>query len=306
MTAKASWAMASRMRPAFPIALVLLLAGCGAGDKTVFSSRASPNGSLVAESVMIGDDGEAGGQLAIRAKGGTEWHVDLANTAPDLFMRWIDDRQLEVWSERQKLDLGNNNKIGDVRIVSKSFEFPKDVANAYRRIGLNARNVLVPAEKVVATFVDLTKGTARICVLTISTTPDPTYDTANVEITAIVNPTCNRSRPCAGISTRFSLEDDRRLNPQATLTSATVSDIPSNNRLPTGTGGTSIRGQFLEQSAETLVNDLKGSSITLDFSRNFFDQVIRYELPLSVAAAPIGQFGLCVGDADMLWMRHRP
>lgn len=305
LTAEASLNMTSRVRRAFPISLILLLAGCGAGDKTVFSSRTSPNGLLVAESVMIGD-GEAGGQLVIRARDGREWHVDLANTAPNLFMRWIDNQQLEVWSEPQKLDLGNNDPIGDVRIVPKSFEFPKDIANAYRRIGLNTRNVFVLAEKVAATFVDRTKGTARVCVLTIGTMPDPMYDTANVEITAVVNPACNRSRPCAGIYTRFFLGNDHRPSPQAALTSATISDIPSYNRLPTGAGGTSIRGEFLEQSAETLVNELKGSSITLDFSRNFFDQVIRYELPLSAAAEPIGQFGLCVGDADMLPLRDQP
>ena len=54
----------------------------------------------------------------------------------------------------------------------------------------------------------------------------------------------------------------------------------------------------------TLVDNLKGNSITLDFSRDFFDQVIKYDLPLSVIAAPIGEFEACLGDADILWLRH--
>jgi hypothetical protein len=249
-------------------------------------------------------DGEAGGQLVIRARDGTERHFDFADTAPGLFLRWIDDQQLEVWSERQKLDFGNSPRLGDVRIVAKSYEFPQDGARAYSRLGLNTRSIAVPAGNVVATFAKHTKGAARLCVLTIGTAPDPAYDTANVEITAFVNPVCNRARPCAGISTRFTLEDDRRTTPQVTLTSATISDIPSYNRLPTGADGTSIRGHFLEQSAVTLVDDLKGGFITLEFSRNFFNQVIRYDLPLSVALAPIGQFQVCLGDADMLWIRH--
>ena len=191
-------------------------------------------------------------------------------------------------------------------IVPKSYEFPQDVANAYSRLGLNTRSVAVPSGKVVVTFANQTKVAARLCVLTIGTAPDPAYDTANVEITAFVNPVCNRARPCAAISTRFTLEDDHRTTPQVTLTSATVSDIPSYNRLPTGADGTSIRGQFLETAAATLVDDLMGDFVTLDFSRNFFDEVIRYTLSLSAAVEPIGQFQFCLGNADMLWIRHGP
>lgn len=192
---------------------------------------------------MLGD-GETGGQLVIRARDGTERHFDFADTAPNLFLRWIDDQQLEVWSERQKLDFGKNPSLGDVRIVPKSYEFPQDGANAYSRLGLNTRSVAVPSGKVVVTFANQTKVAARLCVLTIGTAPDPAYDTANVEITAFVNPVCNRARPCAAISTRFTLEDEHRTTPQVTLTSATVSEIPSYNRLPTGADGTSIRGNF--------------------------------------------------------------
>ena len=84
------------------------------GRQDGVSSRASQTESLVAENVMIGD-GEPGGQLVIRARDGTERHFDFADTAPNLFLRWIDDQQLEVWSERQKLDFGKNPRLGDVR-----------------------------------------------------------------------------------------------------------------------------------------------------------------------------------------------
>jgi hypothetical protein len=90
------------------------------------------------------------------------------------------------------------------------------------------------------------------------------------------------------------------------LTSATVSSIPSYDRLPTGSGGTSVRGQFLEQSAVSLVEKIKSGSITLDFSRNFFDEVIIYALPLSAVAKPVSDFENCLEDADFLWLQHRP
>jgi hypothetical protein len=63
-------------------AFTLFIVGCGADGKTVFSSRVSPDGSRVAESVMVGD-GEEGGKLLIRAKDGSTWQIAFPKTAPD-------------------------------------------------------------------------------------------------------------------------------------------------------------------------------------------------------------------------------
>ncbi len=292
------------MRSLLAIA-AMFLSGCSYGE-TVFSSRSSPDGSLVAESVTIGD-GEAGGRLVIRAKDGSERHVDFAETAPDLFMLWRDDRHLEVWSERQAVDLKGADRVGEVNVVARSYDFPTDGATAYSRPGVPSRTVAVPAGEVVATFSwrPYENGNGRFCVLTLGTAADPSVDAASVEIEAGVTTSC-KPRPCSGIATRFTLADRRASGRQTMLTSASISDIPSANRLPTGDGGTSVRGQFLEQSAASLIEALKKPSVVLDFSRDFFDQVVKYDLPLWGVATPVNDFAQCVGDADMLWMLHRP
>ena len=272
----------------------------------MFSSRASPDGSFVAESVTIGD-GEAGGRLVIRAKDGSERHIDFAETEPGLFLRWWDDTHLELWSERRQVDLKGADHLGGVSIAARSYDFPTDGATAYGRPGLATHTIAVPAGEVAATFDrrPYANGNGHFCILALRTAADPSFDPAGVEITAGVTSTC-RPRPCAGIDTRFTLADGRDGSRQSVLTSATISDIPSYNRLPTGDGGTSVRGHFLEQAAESLVEDLAKPSVVLDFSRDLFDQVLRYDLQLSGVAAPVGEFERCVGDADMLWMRHRP
>ena len=251
------------MRSLLAIA-AMFLGGCSYGE-TVFSSRTSPDGSLVAESVMIGD-GEAGGRLVIRAKDGSERHVDLAYTA-STFLRWQDDRHLEVWSEGPPIDLKGVDRLGNVSLVPRSYEIPKNLALAYSLPGTASRTVVVPAAEVVATFSrrPYENGEGRICVLTLGTAPDPSFDAASVEITAGVTTSC-KPHPCSSIATRFSLADRRTSGRQTVLTSATVSDIPSYNRLPTGSDGTSIRGQVLEQSAATLIEALNKPSVVLDGS----------------------------------------
>jgi len=80
-----------------------------------------------------------------------------------------------------------------------------------------------------------------------------------VEISVGVSNSCkrDRDRQCAGISTRFRLRDRNGTVPQTMLTSATIADILSYNRIPEGGEGTTIRGQFLEQNAVALIEHLK-------------------------------------------------
>jgi hypothetical protein len=66
-----------------------------------------------------------------------------------------------------------------------------------------------------------------------------------------------------------------------------------------------IRGQFVEQNAVALMEQLKKPSIQIEYSRDFFGQVLNYEVPLTGHAEALGQFNACVGDADLLWTQHR-
>jgi hypothetical protein len=39
-------------------------------------------------------------------------------------------------------------------------------------------------------------------------------------------------------------------------------------------------------------------------SRDFFQQVIEYDVPLTGAAEGLEQFNACIGNADFLWLEH--
>jgi hypothetical protein len=108
------------------------------------------------------------------------------------------------------------------------------------------------------------------------------------------------------VSRRKSSSLGTQLQPgrQTILISATISDIPSYNRLPTGDQGTRVRGQFLKQNAAALIEQLKQPAIQIEYSRDFFQQVIKYDLPLTGAAEALQQFSACIGNADFLWLKH--
>ena len=88
------------------------------------------------------------------------------------------------------------------------------------------------------------------------------------------------------------------------LTSATIGDIPSYNRIPEGGEGTRVRGQFLEDNAVALMEQLKKPAVQIEYSRDFFDQVLRYDVPLTGHALQLGEFDACVGNADLAWVKH--
>ena len=130
--------------------MALLLAGCSPNER-VWSSRTSPDGSFLAVNLIIGDGVEAAGRLVIRAKDGLEHHIGFVNAA-DLFLKWRDDRHLELWTERQAVDLKGVDRLGEVNLIAKSYDFPMDVKTAYSRSGVTSRTVTVPVNEVVATF----------------------------------------------------------------------------------------------------------------------------------------------------------
>jgi hypothetical protein len=87
--------------------------------------------------------------------------------------------------------------------------------------------------------------------------------------------------------------------------SATIADIPSYNRIPEGDEGTRTRGQFLEDSAAALIEELKMPSIQIEYSHDFFDQVLKHDVPLTGHAQKLDAFNACIGNADLLWSSTR-
>jgi hypothetical protein len=196
--------------------------------------------------------------------------------------------------------------MGDVHIACKSYD-PYNSTDNHRGLGISAETIAVPPGNISVLFEQRPIENGTSCILSIETKQDPSYDSATAEITVGVSNSCkgDRNRPCAGISTRFSLNERQRTVPQIILTSVRIADIPSyTNRLPEGGEGKTIRGQFLEQNAVALIEHLKRPSIQIEYSRNFSDQVLKYDVPLTGHAKTLGEFDGCVGDADLLWRGH--
>jgi uncharacterized protein YceK len=289
--------------------MILLLSGCGSAAKEIFSSRTSPDGSKVAENIGLdGTDGGTG-RLVIRDTQSKVVHdLLLGHPAPDLFLKWLDSNNLEIWREGGPGEKEMPDQIGTVHVVRKFYLFPSSSTDTYKRPGLAIKRVTVPAENVSGTFEQHSdnvhlRNSARFCVLSIEIKPDLSYDAAKVEITVGMN-IDRKPRPSAGVGTDFTLGTQLQPGRQTILTSATISDIPSYNRLPTGDQGTRVRGQFLEQNAAALIEQLKQPAIQIEYSRDFFQQVIKYDLPLTGAAEALQQFSACIGNADFLWLKH--
>jgi len=288
-----------------PLLIALLLVGCD-DQVIVFSARTSPSGSMVAENALVDHGGPANGgtsHLIIRnARVKNSYDEELNEPAGDLFLRWIDKNHLEVWREGGLCDPPLPKTMGDAQIVCKSYD------PYTRRPGISAETIIVPAGNVSVLFEQRPIAKAgKSCVLSIETAHDPSYDAAKAEITVGVSNSCrsDRDRPCAGIDTRFSLSERQSTVPQTMLTSVNVVDIPTfTNRIPEGSEGAMIRGQFLEQNAVALLDHLKRPSIQIEYARNFFEQVLRYDVPLTGHAKALGEFDACIGNADLLWTQH--
>jgi hypothetical protein len=289
--------------------MLLLLTGCGSAAKWVFSSRTSPDGSKVAENIRLdGADGGTG-HLIIRDAQSNDVHdLLLGDPAPDLFIRWLDSNNLEIWREGGLSEKEMPDLIGNVHVARKFYAFPSSSTDTYKRPGLAIQRVNVPADNVRGTFGQHPDNvhfgnSARFCVLSIEIKPDASYDAAKVEITVGMN-IDRKPRPSAGVDTEFTLDAQLQPGRQTILTSATISDIPSYNRLPTGDQGTTVRGQFLEQNAAALIEQLKQPAIQIEYSRDFFQQVVKYDAPLTGASEAVEQFNACIGNADFLWLQH--
>jgi hypothetical protein len=295
-----------RIARATLVLVLLLLTQCNAsGERKVFSSRTSPDGAMVAENVIVDDSDGGSGHLVVRdRRSQKEYDQRLSEPAPDIFMRWIDDSELELWRDAAGGEIGKFDRLGDVRIVRKSYEFPHNSADTYPRSGPHAEAIAVPASKVLGIFKQRPTQHGKDCLLSIETAPDVSHDVATMEITVGVNANTKANRPSAGVSTRFSLGNRMQPSRQTMLTSATMSNIPSYNRLPEGAEGTMVRGQFLEQNAVALIEHLEQPAIEIAYSRDFFEEVRKYDLPLAGIANTLSEFHACIGNADLLWRDH--
>lgn len=269
----------------------------------VFSSAASPDNTFVAENAMANSENEVG-RISVRRLNGTiVYEARFPETLPSLFLRWIDDNHLLVLSNSQSPlpAKTQSRKEGSVE-VSYSTYVRFGAADASTAAKTHSALTLEPSS-VTATFDEKTASARplRQCSLNFAANDGKKYNGIGMTITAGVYP-CRfppslKGKICAGISSHFSVGQKIDRTAGDLLTSATVSEIPSYNELPDGAGYKAIRGQFLERSAELLIEALKKPSFDIDYNFDFDEQNIRYTIPAQAISAPLGEFLKCVGSA---------
>lgn len=286
------------------ITLLIPLAGCNINSETILSSRKSPDGAKVAANIIV-ESYEPTGRISIRNAYGYTYQMNFREPSASSFLIWSSDSRLEIWSEYNESVGQGDDTLGGVQIVYKQYEFPHNDSNTYGRSDLNIYTVKVENQDIIASFSSVEKENYKQCLLKIETVHNKEFSAASIEIDENITSKSGSVPPRAGISTLFSLQNNKNTNYQATLTSATVSDIPSYNRLPTGSEGNSVRGQFFDKGSVALIERLDDQYITLNFSQNFFERVINYQIPLQNVREKIVDFKKCGGNADLLRVEHR-
>jgi hypothetical protein len=143
----------------------------------------------------------------------------------------------------------------------------------------------------------------QTCRLSLQAKDGSLYDEIGADIEANVN-ACSLPMACPGIDTRFRIGHRVDGTFGKLLTSATISDIPSYNRLPDGFGYTTIRGQFGAANADKLVDELQKESFNLQYSINFDEATFSHEIPTQKIKRPVADFLSCTVGADFRWSRH--
>ena len=223
---------------------------------------------------------------------------------PELFMIWHDDRVLSLVRASNSSPLNGPSSYQGISIVYSTYQTPTIDDHPFRAAKISKKDLTVKSVDTSAEFVDERTKTGKRCILSISAKDGVINNKVGVRIDASINP-CNRAKDCAGLSSEFWVEKksgDREHH--LALTSATISDVPSYNHLPSGNQNSAVKGTFAQDSAVDLMNALGSELLNLQYSMNFFDFIISYNVETNQISTPINSFKACIGDGDFSWMIH--
>ena len=291
--------------------VVLLIRRYSSDNLELFSSNASPDGSLQAENFLVGDCAGAcaTGLIVIsNQNGGRSDKILLPEPMPGIFFRWIDNADLQIL-----YSIGNGSSGG--------LEVPAELngvhisAIPYQWLSAATANIQAAQKRTYefnesdleATFSSIPGPNATTCTLKISGNHGKEFERYGIEIDAHRS-NCyrakNKNLVCGGMKSRFWVSKQLSGNRQLILTSADVDGAKGYGVLPTGANHMAIRGQFLEERATRVMNLLKSGAVIVDYNFDFSNLSIQYLFPLLKLSLPISQFIGCVGDTDFQWVRH--
>jgi hypothetical protein len=272
----------------------------------VFSSSASPDKSLIAENAMQGDE-IAVGRVSVRDQKGTIVYETIFNeTLPDLFLKWTDNKHLLVFSNsRWPLPPIVKTRRDATVEVSYATYVQYGAANASKVARTHSILVLKPAD--ISAAFDMKSQSdpwARSCEFQLTGKDGKEFTEIGLTITATVYECAGSQdlveKHCGSIHSNFKVGQRIDGSENALLTSATVSEIPSYNELPSGAGYRAIRGQFLGATAPLLLQSLSNDIFYIDYNFDFDRRNIKYGVPAAEISEPLAKFKSCIGE-QVLW-----
>jgi hypothetical protein len=304
------WTCRSKRGVLYIVALLPCLLAASANsaglpaNPLLFSSATSPDGVWIAEN--FGTEGCCGGGFVLvhkisEASAPSDAAIFSPSPASDLFLIWRDDSTLSLVQDSNSEPLKGPSTYRGIAILYLKYQNKVNYDHFFGPANVSQKVVQLKNGNISAdTSVDTTKS-GRLCRLSLTAIDGTIYDKVGLHIVTSVNH-CNRSIDCAGISSEFWI--GKRIDGQQgiALTSATVSDIPSYNRLPTGDHNSAVRGSFGEGSAVDLVTALSSEMLDVQYSLNFFDAIISYRLETSQIASSIDSFKTCISGGDFNWI----
>ena len=277
----------------------------------LFSSQLSPNGVWMAENYGYLYS-EQGGYITLKRANDSsfsfyksEKSIHFPFTTPALFFIWRDDQHLTIAQPSNEPRISNNADFEGVQL--SYLTYPSDGHWPFHGRREVARDL--GEDAISATFNEKNGPTPnrKICALDLAGADGEVYDHIGITITASVgpcNPALGEIKFCGGISSKFYVGQRKDHQYGQLLTSATLFNIPSFNRVPDGFGYTNLRGQFVENSATELVEDLKMATFEAQYSFNFDDTIITYRMPTRRISSVIQNFLQCTRNADFSWITH--
>jgi hypothetical protein len=264
----------------------------------LFSSAVSPDGTWIAENFGTGGCCN-GGFVVVRkiSERSSNAAIVLPSPAADLFMIWRDDTNLSLFQNAYDGPFNGPSTYRGVNIAYSTYSLGVNDHHTFDAANVSKKSLAVKEKDVSVETSERQTTSGRMCVLSLSIRDGVVYDKVGVRIEASVN-RCDRDRLCVGISSNFWVGErvDRRL--AVALTSATISSIPSYNRTPVGDRMGAVRGGFYGNNAVQLMAAFDSRSIDIQYSLNFFDEIVSYTIPTNEISESLDFLIPCVRAAD--------
>jgi hypothetical protein len=276
-------------------------------DSFLLSAAISPDGTWVAEN--FGRDGCCdGGYVLIRKIFEPALAADAiifsASPAPDLFLIWQNGTSLTLAQDANDEPVTGPAAYRGINLVYSTYQTRASDQHTFDSARLAKSAVSVSEASVSADASVERTASGRVCHLSLSVSDGSVYDKVGLDLSASIN-RCDRQIDCAGMNSRFWVGKKIDGRHGVALTSATVSDVPSYNRIPTGNRNSEVRGQFIAQSATDLLASVKSGVVDVHYSLNFFDEIVSYRIDTNRVFGAIESFGACIGDGDFNWIEHK-